>query len=72
MKTPSLQTAPDGRYLIPFKKFAEMLSMSRETLYRKVNAGLIPPPLKQGRKSFYVLSDAEAYLGNLKRDLIKP
>jgi predicted DNA-binding transcriptional regulator AlpA len=69
MKTPPLKTDQDGRYLIPLQKFAAMLSMSRETLYRKINAGLIPAPLKQGRRSFYVLSDAEAYLGNLKRNL---
>jgi predicted DNA-binding transcriptional regulator AlpA len=53
MRTPPFKTDQDGRYLIPLQKFAAMLSMSRETLYRKINAGLIPAPLKWPPLSFW-------------------
>lgn len=69
MKTNQLKPDHRGRFLIPFKEAAAMLSMSRENLYRKVNQGLIPEPIKQGRRSFYALADVETYLGKLKRKL---
>jgi predicted DNA-binding transcriptional regulator AlpA len=69
MKPNSLKTDSSGRYLLPLQEVAQKLSISRETLYRRINQGLFPEPIKQGRLSFYALSDVESYLGKLKRTL---
>jgi predicted DNA-binding transcriptional regulator AlpA len=58
-----------GRFLLPLKEVAAMLSVSRETLYRRINQGQFPEPIKQGRLSFYAVADVETYLGKLKRNL---
>jgi predicted DNA-binding transcriptional regulator AlpA len=60
---------PRDRILIPLKEAAAMLSMSRENLYRKINQGVFPEPIKQGRRSFYFQADVESYLAKLKRTL---
>ena len=61
--------SPDnsGRYLLPLMEVAEMISISRETLYRKIRQGVFPEPIKQGNRSFFEPSDVEVYLGKLKR-----
>lgn len=69
MKSNILKPDPSGRYLLPLKEVAAKLGISRETLYRRINQGEFPRPLKQGRLSFFAVSDVEAYLGNLKRRL---
>jgi excisionase family DNA binding protein len=69
MKSHATKTDARGRLLLPLKEVAAMLGMSRETLYRRINQGVFPAPLKQGRLSFFVLSDVEGYLGKLKRGL---
>jgi predicted DNA-binding transcriptional regulator AlpA len=56
-----------GRYLWPFGEVAKRISMSRETLYRKIRQGLFPEPIKQGNRSFFEPSDVQAYLAKLKR-----
>lgn len=57
----------EGRFLLPLKKVAAMISVSRETLYRKIRQGLFPEPIKQGNRSFFEPADVQAYLGKLKR-----
>jgi predicted DNA-binding transcriptional regulator AlpA len=61
-----------GRFLLPFKEVAAMIAVSRETLYRKIDAGQFPSPIKQGNRSYYRVADVENYLGKLKRDLNPP
>lgn len=56
-----------ARSLLPLQKVAGMLSISRETLYRRVREGLFPEPIKQGRRSYFSPSDVDAYLCKLKR-----
>lgn len=64
-----IQPDSNGRFLLPLQEVAKRLCMSRSELYRKIKAGLFPEPIKQGRLSFYALSDVEAYLSKLKRTL---
>lgn len=68
MKT-SFHPDHQGRLLIPLAEAARALCISRETLYRRINQGLLPEPIKQGRKSFFAQSDIEGYLSKLKRTL---
>ena len=53
--------------LWPLQKVAEKLSISRETLYRRIREGVFPEPLKQGNRSFFLQEDVQSYLGKLKR-----
>ena len=69
MKPKPMATDAKGRYLIPFKEFAARLCISRKTVYRKIADGELPPPIKQGRLSYYAMADAEAYIANLERKL---
>jgi predicted DNA-binding transcriptional regulator AlpA len=69
MKTPPIKPDSSGRYLLPFKEVAAKLCISRETLYRRINAGTFPEPIKQGKRSFFTVSDVEGYLGKLERGL---
>lgn len=55
------------RLLYPLQQVAEMLSLSRETLYRRIRQGLFPEPIKQGNRSYYRPEDVNAYLKNLNR-----
>lgn len=69
MKANLMKTDSRGRYLLPLQEVAAMLCISRETLYRRINQGVFPEPIKQGRLSFFALSDVESYLVKLKRSL---
>lgn len=69
MKQKITATDTKGRYLIPLQEAADKLCLSRETVYRKINRGQLPAPIKQGRLSFYSHEDLETYLGKLKRKL---
>lgn len=69
MKHTPLKLDESGRYLLPFKEAASRLSVSRETLYRWVRQGLFPEPIKQGKRSFYILTDIEAHISKLRRTL---
>lgn len=57
---------PKGR-LIPLQEFAEMISRSPREVYRMIDEGLLPKPVKQGRGSFFFSEDHEAYLAQLRR-----
>lgn len=69
MKPTPIKLDETGRYLMTIREAAKRLSVSRETLYRRINQGLLPEPIKQGRLSFFALSDIENYLSKLKRAL---
>ena len=60
------------RYLLTLNETAAMLGISRETLYRKIDGGLFPKPIKQGNRSYFKPSDVQIYLDDLKRKLNKP
>ena len=62
-----MKTTQEPSYLVPLRKVAALLSLSRETLYRRIRQGLFPEPIKQGNRSFFLPEDIEAYLSNLKR-----
>jgi len=69
MKAIPIQPDGQGRFLLPLQEVATKLCISRETLYRKINRGQFPEPIKQGRLSFFLHADVESYLGKLKRKL---
>ena len=56
-----------ARSLLPLQKVAAMLSISRETLYRRIREGQFPEPIKQGRRSYFSPFDIDSYLNKLKR-----
>lgn len=67
MKTQTQPSLETSRYLIPLQEVARMLSISRETLYRKIRQKLFPEPIKQGKRSYFAKEDVNTYLSNLKR-----
>ena len=62
-----MKTTQEPSCLVPLRKVAAMLSLSRETLYRRIRQGLFPEPIKQGNRSFFLPADVEGYLSKLKR-----
>ena len=52
--------------LIPQKDFVEKLGINRRTLYRLIDHGTIPKPVKQGRLNYFFESDLMNYFANLK------
>ncbi len=52
--------------LIPIKRSADILGISRRKVERLVCAGELPPPIKQGRGSFFAESDLADYIERLK------
>lgn len=69
MKVNLMRPDENGCYLLPLGEAARRLGISRETLYRWVRRGEFPEPIKQGKKSFYALSDLESHITKLKRKL---
>lgn len=64
-----MKTPPETPILLPLRKVAAKLSMSPETLYRRIRQGLFPEPIKQGNRSFYLMDDVQDYLSKLKRKM---
>ncbi|MBK1829709.1 helix-turn-helix domain-containing protein [Verrucomicrobiaceae bacterium R5-34] len=52
--------------LIPQKDFVEKLGINRRTLYRLIDLGTIPRPVKQGRLNYFFESDLMKYFNGLK------
>lgn len=52
--------------LIPQKDFVEKLGINRRTLYRLIDLGTIPRPVKQGRLNYFFESDLMKYFNSLK------
>lgn len=64
-----MNTTPETPILLPLRKVAAILSISPVTLYRRIDKGLFPEPIKQGNRSFYLMDDVQTYLSKLKRKL---
>jgi len=57
--------------LIPIKRAADRLGISRRKIERFIAAGILPRPIKQGRGSFLAESDIDAYIQQLKMERAK-
>ena len=57
---------PDSSHLMRIREFAAAISVSVRKLYRMIDAGEIPQPVKQGAGSFFFRSDLDDYLKKLK------
>lgn len=57
--------------LIRLPEVTAMVALSRATIYRMVQAGTFPQPIKQGRTSAWPHSEVRAYLEQViaQRDL---
>lgn len=53
--------------LIPIRDVARLISVCVRQVYRKVDEGLLPAPVKQGRKSYFFRKDIDNYLEGLRR-----
>ncbi|MDC9591236.1 helix-turn-helix domain-containing protein [Xenorhabdus sp. XENO-10] len=53
--------------LLTKEQVCDALAVSRATLYRKIECGQIPRPLKDGRSSKWRESDIQPYIDSLNR-----
>jgi len=60
------QIAPENDSLIPIKKFGEEVGLDLRTVYRMIDDGDIPKPIKQRGKNYYFRSDLMNYQQALK------
>ncbi|AOM40221.1 helix-turn-helix transcriptional regulator [Xenorhabdus hominickii] len=56
--------------LLSAKQICEAISISKPTLYRKIESGQIPKPLKDGRRSRWKESDIIHYINSLSRGFL--
>ena len=66
IKTRDDKCEPDSSHLMRITEFASAISVSVRKLYRMIDAGDVPQPVKQGTGSFFFRSDLEEYLKRLK------
>jgi len=66
MKTNSDPGSKD-RQLIKLREFASAISVSVRSLYRMIDAGEVPRPVKQGQQSFFFAQDLEDHLAELRK-----
>ena len=59
------QESNDDR-LMPLKEFVAKLGVDRRTLYRMIDRGDVPKPIKQGKLNYFFESDLLNYFANLK------
>ena len=52
--------------LMPLKEFVAKLGVDRRTLYRMIDRGEVPKPIKQGKLNYFFESDLMNYFANLK------
>lgn len=52
---------------INLREVADALSVNTRTIYRLIQSGLIPKPVKVGHSVRFPLSDVEAYIERLKQ-----
>ena len=52
--------------LMPLKEFVSKLGVDRRTLYRMIDRGDVPKPIKQGKLNYFFESDLMKYFANLK------
>lgn len=61
-------TSPPPKILLTVHEVAGMLSVGERTVWRWAASGVIPRPVKQGRKlARWFLKDIQDYLNNLQR-----
>lgn len=53
--------------LIDLKEFANLLSINKRTIYRLIQSGVLPKPVKVGHSVRFPASDVEAYIERLKQ-----
>jgi excisionase family DNA binding protein len=56
----------DERF-VSLKEVAEVLRVNTRTVYRLIQAGQMPQPVKVGRSLRFPVSDVEVYIERLKR-----
>ena len=56
----------DNDRLMPFKEFVSKLGVDRRTLYRMIDRGEVPRPIKQGKLNYFFESDLLKYFNRLK------
>ena len=52
---------------IGLRELAETLDVTTRTLYRMIQSGLIPKPVKVGHSVRFPVSDVESYIERLKQ-----
>lgn len=61
-----MEQSPPSKKLLTIKEFAHQISVSVRKLYRMIDEGVIPKPLKQGNRSFLFEEDLTNYLSTLR------
>jgi len=56
-----------GKRLIPLNDFAYAISVSVREIYRMIDRNELPSIIKQGKFSFYLKEDLDAYIERIKR-----
>lgn len=56
----------DKRVKLPF--VLDVLAVGKSTLYRGIKSGKYPPPVKEGRSSFWYMSTLQEYLQAKKKE----
>lgn len=60
------QLMPEKK-LMKFKEFAQAISVSTRQLWRMINSGDVPQPIKQGRTRYFFAEDLESHLTKLRK-----
>ena len=66
MGTGHIDVGESQERLIDVGEAAKILSVSRRTLYRLIDSGQLPPPVKVGRSTRIVASEITDYIDALK------
>ena len=54
--------------LLGFKELQEVIPLGRTRLYELINNGLLPQPLKIGKRSFFKNSEIQKFIKNLEKE----
>lgn len=52
--------------LLPIREVIEVTGLSKATIYRRVDEGRFPHPVKVGARSLWKLSTLQRWMGNLR------
>lgn len=63
--SPLVSPIPGVDTFVDRKLVLRALCTSNSGLYEKIRAGEFPPPIKDGRKSLWLLSQVQAYIATL-------
>jgi len=61
---PAISSNPEPDRRIRKPEVLKLTGYENRTFYRRIAAGLFPKPIKDGRMSFWWLSQVQKYLGN--------